>query len=70
MVKLWAFESHSHLLVTLLLSTLNYLQRLSEQQSDEELANIKIWLTQKTDNLVAGMEQSRQVTLKQIPYWR
>ncbi|MDP4984068.1 CYTH and CHAD domain-containing protein [Pseudoalteromonas tunicata] len=52
------------------LGTLDYLQRLSEQQSDDALANIQVWLAQKTENLVAAMEQSRQVTLKQTPYWR
>ncbi len=51
------------------LSTLDYLKALCEEQG-EELDDIRNWLEQKTEYLVAAMEQSREASLSVAPYWR
>jgi triphosphatase len=52
------------------LSTLDYLKRLCSAQNDDSLSKIKIWLEQKSENLLSAMEQSRLATFKSTPYWR
>ena len=52
------------------LCTLDYLKRLCSAQNDDSLSKIKIWLEQKSENLLLAMEQSRLATFKSAPYWR
>ncbi|PAJ76059.1 inorganic triphosphatase [Pseudoalteromonas sp. NBT06-2] len=52
------------------LCTLDYLKRLCVQQNDDSLNKMKMWLEQKSENLLSAMEQSRLATFKSSPYWR
>ncbi len=53
------------------LAALDYLQHICEQaEQPEKFAKIKLWLQQKTANLVCAMEQSRQASQKLQPYWQ
>lgn len=53
------------------LAAYNYLQQLcSSQQESEQFSKIILWLTQKTECLLAAMEHSRQASQKAEPYWQ
>ncbi|MBQ4847392.1 CYTH and CHAD domain-containing protein [Pseudoalteromonas sp. MMG005] len=52
------------------LDTLSYLMQLCRGQDSEALRDIQTWLEKKADFLVSAMEQSRDVSVNGLPYWR